>query len=256
MTLYLYDPRYNLKKETTYDKLSGIFGLEKSTLMVKKSRKIKISKKYYIISDETTVQEIRQMYEVEEFKNEVWKFIEGSDETFYISNYGRFRRVYKKHPKGKFILPYYRKKGEEKNNRNKQLIKCKFKGIYKEYSVARLVAYHFVDIYYEGKNLKYTNYEFEDLAVYHKNGILHDNYHYNLEFLDREDLGKKTAYRSKGGKTIVAIDALTNEIIDYFKSTRDVERHLPISKQAVSDHLNGKRKNTIAGGRYLFRYES
>ncbi|CEP39609.1 NUMOD4 domain-containing protein [[Clostridium] sordellii] len=263
MTIYLYDPRYNLKQETTYEKLSEMFGIKKNTLMVKKSTNRKILSRYYIIDDKTPLKEIRLMYEKETFINEVWKEIEGSEGIYLISNYGRFKKIIKKNPNGKIIMPYFVNKRSGKNNRNKQFIKCKFKGIKKEYSVARLVAYHFVEIYYEdnglykkGKAEKYKKYKFEDLVVYHKNGILYDNYHANLEFLDKEDLGKKTGCKSKGGKTIVAIDALTNEVIDYFKSTRHVERNLPISRQTVSDHLNGIRKNDIAGGRYLFRYES
>lgn len=259
--MYLYDARYNSKTKTTYDKLTEIFGMSKSSLASYKSKKRKIKKYYYLVDDDISIKELKELYSTVEYENEVWKVIEGSDGNFLISNYGRFKRIYKSSPDGKFIMPYYITR-KVNVNKNKQFIKVKFQNKYKEQSVSRLVAYHFVDIYYEsdgwtkkGKSLKYKNYTFDDVVVYHKNGLVYDNYHGNLEFLDREDLAKKTAYKAKGGRTIVAIDALTDEVIDYFRSTRHVEKHLPVSKQAVSDSLNRVWKTNIVGGRYKFVYE-
>lgn len=256
--MYLYDARYNLKTETTYEKASKLLGINEKELKVHKENKTKI-RKFYLIDDDASIKKLKELYSKEIFKNETWKVIEGSDDNFLISNYGRFKRIYKSHPEGKFIMPYFQNR-KVNVNKNKQFVKVNFKGIYKEYCVARLVAYHFVDIYYDsdgwtrkGKDLKYKRYNFEDVIVYHKNGLVYDNYHGNLEFLDREDLGKKTAYKSKGGKTIVAINAITDEIIDYFRSTRHVESKLPISKQSVCDSLNGIRP--IVGGIYKFIYE-
>lgn len=261
--LYIYDAKYNLKTITTYEKISDITGATKNTLasLKCKGKKLTRLKDCYLIDENTNITQLRKWYEDVKFENEVWKTIEGSDQIFKISNYGRFKRIYKKCPEGKFILPYFitRRKNA---NKNKQFIKVKFLGEYKEYSVSRLVAYHFVDIYYDsdgwtkkGKALKYKNYTFDDVVVFHKNGLVYDNFHGNLEFLDREDLGKKTAYKSRGGKTIIAIDVITNEIVDYFKSTRHAESKLPVSKQSVSDSLNKVYKTNIVGGRYKFEYE-
>ena len=262
MKLYLYDPRYNLKRETTYEKLSEVFGKSKNTLMVSKSKRSKLENKYYIIDDKIKLQEIREIYSKEKLENEVWKVIEGSDNKFLISNYGRFKRIFKNNQNGRFILPYFIKRKNKSNNRDKQFIKCQFRGVYKEYLVSRLVAYHFVEIFYEsdgwtrkGKDLKYKKYKFDDLVVYHKNGILYDNYHANLEFLDREDLGKKTGYKSRGGREIIAIDVIKKEVVGSFKSTRHVADNLPVSRQAVSDSLNKIRRTNVVGGRYKFEYE-
>lgn len=255
MSLYLYDARYNLKTKTTYEKLEGMFEIKESVLRNYKSKKNKIKKRYYLIDDKVTIQELREFYNKEKFENETWKIIEGSDDKFLISNYGRFKRIYKSCPEGKFIMPYYINR-KVNINKNKQFIKVKFKNEYKEYNVARLVAYHFVDIFREiGKAIKYKNYNYDDVVVYHKNGLVYDNYHQNLEWLDRHDLAKKTAYKSRGGRTIVAIDAETNEIIDYFKSTRHVEANLPVSKGSVCDSLNKKWRTNIVGGKYIFKYE-
>lgn len=255
MGLYIYDARYNLKTETTYEKLVDMFEMKKSALQTYKNKKQKIKKIFYLIDNDTTTKELKEFYRKESFENETWKFIEGSNNEFLISNYGRFKRIYKSYPEGKFIMPYFINR-KRNINKNKQFIKVKFKNEYKEQNVARLVAYHFVDIFREtGKAMKYKNYTYDDLVVFHKNGLIYDNYHQNLEWLDRYDLAKKSAYKSRGGRTIVAIDAQTNEIIDYFKSTREVEKNLPISKQAVSDSLNHRWKTNIVGGKYIFKYE-
>lgn len=261
MGLYLYDPRYNLKTETTYEKLEELFGMSKGSLASYKSKKMKIHKKYYLIDDDTSLKQIKEFYSKEIFKNETWKVIEGSEGEFLVSDHGRFKRIYKSYPEGKFLLPY---SGIKKRNcsKNKQFIKVKFKGSYKEYNVARLVAYHFVDIYYTRDSLirkskadKYKYYKHDELTVYHKNELIYDNNACNLEWLDREDLAKKTAHKSKTKGTIIAKCVKTGEIINYFRSTRDAAKHLYVSKQAVSDSLNHKWKTNIVAGTYIFEYE-
>ena len=46
--LYLYDPRYNLKTETTYEKMCRLFVKTKGTLQSYKSKNRKVNKRYYI----------------------------------------------------------------------------------------------------------------------------------------------------------------------------------------------------------------
>lgn len=261
MKLYLYDARYNRKIETTYDEARRILSTNKACLQKCKDNMEKVKGRYYIIDDNTSKRDIKKLYSKEVFKNETWIPIEGSDNSFLISNYGRFKRIYKSCPQGKFVLPYFIFRSCNKN-KNKQYVKVKFKGIYKEYNVARLVAYHFVDIYYEEynsirrtKDIKYKNYSYEDLIVYHKNGIVYDNCHTNLEWLDRDDLNKKLSNLSINGRSIIAIDANTGEIIDYYKSTRHAAKHLPVSKGAVHDSLSNKWKTNVVGGRYIFKYD-
>ncbi|MGL5328950.1 MAG: NUMOD4 domain-containing protein [Peptostreptococcaceae bacterium] len=260
MQLYLYDPRYNLKTETDYIKIIGLCRVTGATIDLCINKDKKISSRYYVIDESFTKKEIRNLYEKEVFKDEHWKEIEGSEGEFLISNYGRFKRIYNKYPKGKFLLPYFSSK--RSCNKHKQHIKVKFKGVYREYPVARLVAYHFVDIYYtsdsiikKSKDPKYKKYTYNDVSAYHKNGLMYDNYVGNLEWLDKQDVAKKTAHKSKTKGTIVAIDVITGEIIDYFRSTREVEKNLYISRQAVSDSLNNKWKTNVACGTYIFKYD-
>ena len=258
--LYLYDPRYNLKTETNYNKLVGIFGMTKSNLMTYKSKERKVRKLYYLITNETPSKKIREYYASVTYDDEVWKEVEGSGGQYLVSNHARFKRIYKSSPEGKFILPYFIKK--RNCHKHRQFVKVKFKGKYKEYSVSRLVAYHFVDIYYtcdsvnrKNKADKYRYYKYEDLTVYHKNGVIYDNWAVNLEWMDRTDLAKKVAYKSKSKGTIVAKDATTGKVIDYFRSARNVAKHLYVSKQAVLDSLNHKWKTNIVAGTYIFEYE-
>lgn len=145
--LYLYDPRYNLKTETSLERMCKLFRKTKQDLKYYyKANNRKINNKYYIIDENTSKKQLKEFYSKEVFKDEIWKTIEGSEGQFIISNYGRFKRIYKSIPEGNFLLPYY--VPTRNCNKNKQFIKVKFKGKYKEYAVARLVAYHFVDIYY------------------------------------------------------------------------------------------------------------
>ena len=57
------------------------------------------------------------------------------------------------------------------------------KGTEAAQALKNIVAYGNVD--------KASKNEFDDLVVIHKNGLLYDNYHGNLEFLDRKDFRKK-----------------------------------------------------------------
>ena len=169
MGIILYDARYNMKKHTTYEEVAELLRVDKQYLYNYKAKKQKLpGVKCYLLDETATRNEFRELYENEVFKNESWKEIEGSDGKYLISNYGRFKRIYKSSPNGKFVLPYFVKgRGKYGDTDNKQFIKVTFRGKYDDYYVSRLVAYHFVDIFYngdrigEGKALKYKNYKFK-----------------------------------------------------------------------------------------------
>lgn len=253
--MFLYDPRYNLKTKIPYNELIEIAGMSKNAIYSAKSRGTKIKNLWYILDDDTSTKDLKKLYEKETFENETWKIVEGSDNKYLISNYGRFKRIFKSNALGNMVMPYFKSDKGRSDRDRKQFIKVKFRGKTGEYLVSRLVAYHFVEIYEPGiSKPKYKNYNFEELTVYHKNGILYDNYHFNLEFLDREDLGKKTGRTNRGNKVIVAIDVVKDEIVGEFKSTRHVEANLPVSKQAVCDSLNNRWRSNAVGGRYAFKY--
>lgn len=230
--IYIYDARYNIKTPTTYEKLEGITGSKKATLAPFKSKKQKLPRLdyCYLIDDKTSKQQLRIWYEKVEFENETWKDI---DETYKISNYGRVKKIYKKYPKGKFMMPY-----PKKFYRGKLVTKIHGK----ELLIHQLVAKYFVE------NL--NNYD----HVCHKNGILHDNYHGNLEYCSKSKASRYGISAQNIDKpSIVAIDYETGEIIDYFKSCREAASSLYTNRQSVLDSLHGKIKKTMCG--YVFKYE-
>lgn len=230
--LYIYDARYNLKTPTTYERLSDITGSTYTVLASIKSKKRKIPRLdyCYIADDKTTKQQLREWYEKVEFENEVWKDI---DNSYKISNYGRIKKMtYEKYPEGKLMLPYAKKRFK-----NKLVVKIHGKEIF----IHKLVAEYYV----ENPN----NYN----GVYHKNGILHDNYHMNLEWASKSELGKMGAKKQNYRPSIIAIDNNTGEIIDWFRSARDVAKVLYTNRQSVLDNLKGKTK--LVGGLYRFEYE-
>lgn len=230
--LYIYDAKYNLKTITTYEKVADITGSTKNTLasLKCKGKKLPRLKDCYLIDGDTNINQLRRWYEDVKFKNEVWKPI---DDIYQISNYGRLKKKYKKYSEGKFVLPYCR----IKKYKTKMILKIHNKEIF----VHKLVAQYFVENIFNHKN------------VYHKNGILHDNYHMNLAYISREELGKLTGYKSNKNSSIIAIDNETNEIIDWFRSTREAAKKLFTNRQSISDWLNGKTK--VVSGMYRFEYE-
>ena len=127
--MYLYDIRYNLKTETSYEKASKIFGITISTLRACKSNRTRFKKYYYLIDKDTKLGEIKKLYNGYKIKLETWKEVEGSEGEYIISNYGRFKKINKSNPEGKFILPFV-VKWKKDVNRNKQFVKIKFKGEY------------------------------------------------------------------------------------------------------------------------------
>ena len=213
--LYLYDPRYNLKTETTYEKMCRLFVKTKGTLQSYKSKNRKVNKRYYIIDENTSKKQLKEFYSKEIFKDEIWKTIEGSEGQFIISNYGRFKKIYKSIPEGKFLLPYFVHK--RRCNKDKQFIKVKFQGEYKEYNVARLVAYHFVDIYYtndkvirKSKDRKYKAYTYDDVTAFCKKYKLElkTNYVETTEYAQ----GKIISQSRVAGTEIVEGTTLTVDI--------------------------------------------
>lgn len=233
--IYIYDARYNLKTPTTWEKLEGIVGTKKATLMTLKSKKQKLPRLdyCYIVDDNTPKKQYRDWYEKVKFENETWKDI---DETYKVSNYGRILNMtYKMHPQGKFILTY-----PKRGCRTKTSLFIKIHG--KEVRVSKLVAKYFVE---NPNNLP---------CVYHKNGILHDNYHGNLEYCTTSEIASiASKTRRKNNSSIVAIDSETGEIIDYFKDAPTAANVLYTNRQSVYDSLHGKTKKTYCG--YIFKYE-
>ncbi|PJN91381.1 HNH endonuclease, partial [Bacillus sp. mrc49] len=218
--LYLYDPRTNILTETNYKDLELLTGKSYSSLSTHKSKKMKLSKiNCYLADEKTTLKQRKEWYVKEKYHNEVWKAVEGSGDKFLVSNYGRFKRLYKSSEK--FLLPYLHKRSGD------LFIKVQFKNKVKKYKASHLVAYHFVGNPKPGE------------VLHHKNLIKTDNFFVNLEYITKEKLGKKTGFRSTS-KPVVRIDKDTMEVLEEFKSVREAGRKCFFSYQTVLDRCNKK----------------
>jgi hypothetical protein len=236
-TLYLYDPRTNITKETTFEYLEGLIGKTKASLMSWRSKKRKLSQiDCYLVDDTLTVEQRREWYAAEKYHNEVWKEIEGMNGKYLVSNYGRFKRVCE-NGKVNFMLPFLKKSSKRKNY---LLVKLTFNKVAKDYDVAKLVARHFIEEPKPGE------------VLFHKNLIKTDNFSGNLEYISREKLGKRTGGLSKS-KPVVQLNKDTLEVLGEFKSAREAGRQCFVSYQAVMDNCNKKTK--VCGGYYIFMWE-
>lgn len=228
----LYDPQTNLIKEVTMKYLMELTGRSETYLRFRKNTGRKIeSINCYLLKDDTTVQQRKEWHAQETFVNERWKMIEGSREEFMVSNYGRVKRLYKKHES--FMLPTRPKPN------GRLFIKARFKGDYKDYSRAKLVAHHFIRPAKPGEFL------------IHRNGVNTDDYVDNLEYITREEIGRRFGPRSRS-RAVVQLDPDTMEMIDEFKSAREAGRKCYLSYQAVVNNCHGKTR--LAGGMYKFMF--
>ena len=249
--IYIYDPLYNLKTETSYEYLRDLFKIEVDRLLEIKEQKTLIKGRYRIIDDETSKVDIKKYYSSFKIKNEAWKDVKGSDGLYKISNYGRVKRIFKSSPEGKFVLPYFKygsgKKTTEKTHRERiHFIKLKFKGKQGEFILARIVAYHFLEIpNYPGKT-------FDDLVVLHKNQILHDNYHNNLMIVDKTTSARING--NLGGHRILATNTHTGEILGSFTSINKAAKEFQISPTTVIDILQDKWEECFTASKYSFEY--
>ena len=147
---------------------------------------------------------------------EEWKQIDNTN--CEVSNLGRFR---KKNKKGyRYLKPYKKQHG------NIYVIKTD----HKELNCSRLVAHYFI------RALK------PEEVVYHKNHLQFDNFYRNLEILNRSELGKKVGHISKS-KRVVLVEG--GEIKKMFRSGRECEKKLFLSRQTISDYCNNRTKKKM-----------
>ena len=119
-------------------------------------------------------------------------------------------------------------------------VKVEYQGVYKEYHVHHLVAAAFLESPQHGH------------VLYHKNGMIRDNYAGNLEFIDRNSLARKTGGKSARCIPVVQIDLETGEIINFYNSIGAAARDNYISKETICQAVRGTLK-TAAG--YKWRRE-
>ena len=157
---------------------------------------------------------------------EYWVDVPGSAK-YQVSNFGNFRRKLKNN-KFKKMTPYLR-------NNQWLMVKVDFNGKYKEYTVHKIVASVFLD---EAPN--------KGMVLYHKNGIITDNYAGNIDWITRQKLGKRSGGTHSSCIPIIKLDPKNGEMVDFYKSISAAARDNYIHKNTICLALKGKLK-TAAG---------
>jgi hypothetical protein len=165
---------------------------------------------------------------MKDIKVDIWRDIKSFD-GYQISYTGEIRRVLKS-GRIKMLNPYRRKR---------RWLFVKLKG--KEIAVHKIVA----DAYLERPSDRHI--------VYHRNGIITDNYASNLEYLTREELGLITAKLSNR-KTVAKINREC-EIVDFYTSARDCARANYMSYQTIIDRCNLKTKSVFAPDGFAYAWD-
>ena len=155
---------------------------------------------------------------------EIWKQIENTD--YEVSNLGRVRRYVTNHPMIKkpfyrYLTPYKKisYKGKHKTAYIQIVVHAD-----KVYKLQRLVAHYFI------RPLTKND------VVINKNNI-YDCRVENLKIISKSEHGKKTGHLARQRKIALIEKGVIKKI---FKSTREAEKELYISRQTVSDYCNGK----------------
>lgn len=171
---------------------------------------------------------------------EEWKDIDGYEELYQVSNYGRVksfdRWVIGKSNSKRFIKGKILK--TVGNNGYQHVLLCK-NGKWKWFYVHRLVAQAFIPNPY---NLPEIN---------HRDECKTNNFYVNLEWCDR-------VYNLTYGSRIEQISkkvqqySLNGELIAEYPSTHEVERQLGYNQGSISQCCNGKCK-THKG--FIWRYK-
>lgn len=221
--MLLYDPRTNLLSKTTYDDLEGMTGYTRSSLMSYKTRKRKLKTINCYLMDCDDLKQRREWYAKEKYMGESWLTINGSDNQFKISNYGRVKRVFKKSER--FMMPYQRK------GVGNLFVKAKYNGKYTDHKVGHIVAAHFI------------REPLPEERVIRKNGIITDDYAGNLKIVTNQELGIRTGHKSNS-KAVVQICAETLETVNEYRSAREAGRNYFLSYQAILDRCNGVYKQS------------
>ena len=182
-------------------------------------------------------------------KEEIFRDIEGFENLYQISNYGRVYSLIS----GKFLKTC-------KDKDNYRQITLHKNGKQKTYLVHRLVAQAFIP---NPSNLPQINHKDENPSNNHLENLEWCDAKYNVNYGTRIERVMQhpnyKATREKSGK--VASEKLSKPVLQFTKdgelvaeypSTREAERQTRIYNQSISKCCNEKLKSA---GKYLWRYK-
>lgn len=155
-------------------------------------------------------------------------------EHFFVSNYGRVKRIYPVSQKEKIMTPFLRKR---KGSSGGVFVKIKIDGKCRDVKISSLVAMCF--------SLKG-----EGNAIYHINKNPWDNSVTNLKQVDQRFLIKVPQRLQR--QAIIKVDPVTLEELNYYPSIREAGRQEFLSHETIRLCLKGELKT--AGG-FIWRYD-
>jgi len=166
-----------------------------------------------------------------DMRAELWKVIDGYDGRYQVNPFGEVRRICKR--KMVRLTAFNRNGGWfVKLSQN-------YKG--KDHKVSHLVAAAFLPPKQPGQ------------VLWHKNGVLSDNFAGNLQWISRRELGKKTALLAEKRRTVAKITK-DGEVVSFYQSARAAAKDNHMSYQTVLDRCNGKVKKPFALDGYNYKF--
>lgn len=179
----------------------------------------------------------------EAFSNEeIWIDIDGYEEVYQVSNFGRIKSLSRMIFNGKGY--YLSKEKILKGSKNeKGYLQVELLG--KPMLIHRIVATMFIDNPYNKPQ------------VNHIDGDKTNNHVLNLEWCDNSEnqihayklgLSKRSEDAGKKKKKVCQIDLETGKIINIFDSIADAKRYFNVSKINISEVCKGNRKSCLGYG--------
>lgn len=177
--------------------------------------------------EDIPLKERKKLLKQTKLNDEIFRAIPGTD-NYYVSNYGRVKKIYPVSKKEKIMTPYLKHKS---NRVGYVCVKVKFHDSYKELKISKLVASCFE---IKGKGNQ----------IYHINKNQWDNSATNLKYVTHRDLIKIPQRLSM--HSVIKLDPKTLEELEYYPSIREAGRCEFISHEAIRMCVKGIQKT--AGG--------
>lgn len=161
--------------------------------------------------------------------DEVFIKLPGSDH-YFVSNYGRVKKIFPKSKKEKILIPYEHKRDKV------LLVKVRVDHTYKQVRLTHLVARCF-KIAGEGE------------FIIHVNKNIWDNSVSNLKYVKQKDLIKIPQRLQRNA--VVKLHPETLEELEYYPSIREAGRCEFLSHESIRSCLKGKQK-TAGGFKWIY----